>query len=152
MSGGNSERGWVITQSVLLLAQTILGVTHRGSWHSAAGFAAGAALIVLAAIIGVWGVCALGGSLTPYPTPKADAELVQSGIYRHLRHPLYSSMMLATLGWALLWQSAAALAVAVVLCAFLDVKARLEERLMQARFPEYAAYRGRTRRFLPWVY
>lgn len=152
MSGGNSERGWVITQSVLLLAQTIVGVTHRGSWHTAAGFAAGAILFVLAAIIGIWGVCVLGRSRTPYPTPKADAELVQSGIYRHLRHPLYSSVMLAALGWSLLWQSAAALALAVVLGIFLDAKARLEERLLLARFPKYAAYRERTWRFVPWLY
>ena len=60
--------------------------------------------------------------------------------------------MLASLGWALLWQSVAALGAAVVLGVFFDAKARLEERLLLAKFPGYAAYRGRTWRFVPWVY
>lgn len=152
MSSPHSDRTWVIGQSVLLLAVVGLGVTHRGAWQSETTFVAGAALFALGAVVGVWGVRSLGGSRTPNPTPKAGAELVQHGIYRLLRHPLYSSVTLASLGWALLWQSAAALAVSLVLCVFLDAKARLEERLLLAKFPEYEAYRGRTWRFVPWVY
>ncbi len=152
MSARHSDRNWVTGQSVLMLAVVGLGVTHRGAWQSDAGFVAGAVLFALGAVVGIWGVRSLGGSRTPNPTPKADAELVQAGIYRWLRHPLYSSVMLASLGWALLWQSAAAMVATVVLCVFFDAKARLEERLLLAKFPEYAAYRGRTWRFVPWVY
>jgi protein-S-isoprenylcysteine O-methyltransferase Ste14 len=147
-----SDRNWVIGQSVLMLAVVILGVTQRGTWHSDAGFGFGAVCFVLGAATGIWGVRSLGRSRTPNPTPKADAELVQQGIYRRLRHPLYSSVMLASLGWALLWASTAAIVMTVVLCVFFDAKARLEEQLMQARFPEYAAYRQRTWRFLPGLY
>lgn len=109
-------------------------------------------IFAIGAIAGVWGVRSLGRSRTPNPTPKADAELVQAGIYRWLRHPLYSSVMMASLGWALLWQSVAALAAGVVLCGFFDAKARLEERLLLTKFPEYEAYRERTWKFVPWVY
>lgn len=152
MSPNHSDRGWVIGQSVLLPAVVILGVTQRGAWHSETGFVAGVALFALGAVVGVWGVRSLGRSRTPNPTPKPDAELVQSGIYHRLRHPLYSSVILASLGWALLWQSAAALVASLALCGFLDAKARLEERLLLERFPGYAAYRGRTWKFVPWVY
>lgn len=152
MNCNHSDRIWVIGQSVLMLAVVALGVTQRGAWQSEEGFLAGAVLFALGAVVGIWGVRSLGGSRTPNPTPKADAELVQAGIYRWLRHPLYSSVMLASLGWALLWQSAAAMVATVVLCVFFDAKARLEERLLLAKFPEYAAYRGRTWRFVPWVY
>lgn len=152
MSTSNHDRLWVIAQSVLMLGLVVLGVTQRSEWQSETTFVAGAALFVLGAVVGVWGVQSLGGSRTPNPTPKTDAQLVQHGIYRLLRHPLYSSVMLASLGWALLWQSEAALVHAVVLCVFFDAKARLEERLLLAKFPEYEAYRGRTWRFVPWVY
>lgn len=152
MTRSHSDRNWVIGQSVLMLAVVILGVTQRGAWHSEAGFAFGAVCFALGAVTGIWGVRSLGRSRTPNPTPKSDAELVQHGIYRHLRHPLYSSLMLASLGWSLLWASIAAAVMTVVLCVFFDAKARLEERLMQTRFPEYAAYRQRTWRFLPGVY
>lgn len=152
MNTSDPDRNWVIGQSVLMLAVVALGVTHRGAWQSEASFATGAVLFALGAVAGIWGVRSLGASRTPNPTPRPDAELVQSGIYRLLRHPLYSSVMLASLGWALLWQSAAALAASAVLCVFFDAKARLEERLLLARFPEYAAYRMKTWRFVPWVY
>ncbi|MEQ2005863.1 MAG: isoprenylcysteine carboxylmethyltransferase family protein [Limisphaerales bacterium] len=152
MSTSDSDRLWVICQSVLMLAVVALGVMCRGAWQSAAGFTAGGVLFAAGAIVGVCGVRSLGGSRTPNPTPRPDAELVQTGIYQRLRHPLYSSVMLASLGWALLWQSTAALAASVVLCVFFDAKARLEERLLMAKFPEYAAYRMRAWRFVPWVY
>ncbi len=152
MGSNHNDRAWVLGQSVLMLAMVVLGVTHRESWHHEAGFVIGAVLFALAAVIGIWGVRSLGRNRTPCPTPKADVELVQSGIYRWLRHPLYSSVMLASVGWALLWASAAALAAAVLLGVFLAAKARLEERLLRARFPGYAAYAERTRRFIPWVY
>lgn len=147
-----ADRLWVIGQSVLMLGLVVLGVTQRQGWQSENSFAAGAVLFSIGAVMGIWGVRSLGGSRTPHPTPKADAELVQHGIYRLLRHPLYGSVMLASLGWALLWQSKAALGLAVVLCGFFDAKARLEERLLLAKFPEYAAYRARTWKFVPWVY
>lgn len=152
MSATHTDRNWVIGQSMLMLAVVALGVTHRGAWQSDAGFVAGAVLFALGAVVGVWGVRSLGRSRTPNPTPKADAELVQTGIYHRLRHPLYSSVMLASLGWALLWQSAAAMVATLILCVFFDAKARLEERLLLAKFPEYDAYRRRTWRFVPWVY
>lgn len=147
-----ADRLWVRGQSVLMLGLVVLGVTRSHDWPGEKSFAAGAVLFGIGAVAGIWGVRSLGGSRTPNPTPKAEAELVQHGIYRWLRHPLYSSVMLASLGWAFLWQSAAALVASLVLCVFFDVKARLEERLLLARFPQYAAYRTRTWRFVPWVY
>lgn len=152
MLRSHSDRAWVFGQSGLMLAVVILGVTHRDAWHSEAGFAFGAVCFALGAVAGIWGVRSLGRSRTPNPTPKSDAELVQHGIYRRLRHPLYTSVLLASVGWALLWASTASVVMTVVLGVFFDAKARLEERLMLARFPEYAAYRQRTWRFLPGIY
>ncbi len=152
MSAINPDRIWVVAQSVLMLAVLVLGVTHRGAWHSEAGFVAGAIFFVLGVVTGIGGVRSLGRSLPPYPTPKADSELVQHGVYGRLRHPLYSSVMLVSLGWALVWESAAALVVTAVLCCFFNAKARLEERLLLAKFPGYSDYRRRTQRFIPWLY
>ena len=152
MSVLRSDRAWVSGQSVLMLCVVVLGVAMRGEWVSDTAFAAGAGCFVLGGVVGVWSVRSLGDNRTPNPTPKDDAVLVQSGIYRHLRHPLYSSVMLASLGWTLLWQSWVALVPALGLCVFFDAKARLEERLLTTRFPEYEEYRARTWRFVPWVY
>ncbi len=148
----NSDRLWVTGQSVLMLAVILLGVLHSGARHDGTAFATGMFLFLAGAVAGIWGVRSLGRSRTPFPTPKADAELVQRGIYHWLRHPLYSSVMLASVGWALIWESRPAGVSTVILCVFFDAKARVEERLLLAKFPEYAAYRKRTWRFLPGIY
>ena len=109
-------------------------------------------MFAIGAVLGIWGVLTLGPNRTPNPTPKPGAELVKEGPYRWLRHPLYSSVMAASLGWGLLWGSPASLAATGLLCGFLDAKARLEERLLAERFSDYAEYRQRTWRFAPGIY
>ena len=77
---------------------------------------------------------------------------MRHGIYSVMRHPLYTSVMLASLGWALLWQSGPALVAALLLAPFFDAKARREERWLAERFPDYGDYQRRVARFLPWIY
>jgi protein-S-isoprenylcysteine O-methyltransferase Ste14 len=78
------------------------------------------------------------------PEPKADGHLVTRGVYRWLRHPMYTGITLLVIGLALrtptLWVAVAG----VALIALLLVKARFEERLLAARYPDYPAYRSRT--------
>lgn len=90
----------------------------------------------------------LGRSLTPTPVPNG-AGLQQSGLYAYVRHPIYTGVLLVTLGVVLrspgFWPAAWWLVLAAVLYA----KARWEERMLSERFAEYPAYMGRTGRFLP---
>jgi protein-S-isoprenylcysteine O-methyltransferase Ste14 len=86
---------------------------------------------------------AMGRSLTPFPTPKPEGELVVRGPYRLLRHPMYLGGSLFFAGLSLVF-SAWGLVLTGVLAAFWIAKARLEERHLLERFPEYAEYRRRT--------
>ncbi|MDH4335097.1 MAG: isoprenylcysteine carboxylmethyltransferase family protein [Chloroflexota bacterium] len=107
-------------------------------------------------LIGAWGISRafgdLGRSLTPLPRPHAEAEMVERGIYRRIRHPIYAGLILAAIGWATLTASPPAFVVALALGLFMDAKARREEAWLTDRYPEYADYRTRTKRFLPGVY
>jgi protein-S-isoprenylcysteine O-methyltransferase Ste14 len=94
----------------------------------------------------------LGENLTPFPKPRSEGRLVRSGIYSRVRHPLYTSVFLAALGWALLWQSWPALLVALSLAPFFEAKARREETWLREQFAEYDDYTRHTHRFLPWIY
>jgi protein-S-isoprenylcysteine O-methyltransferase Ste14 len=78
--------------------------------------------------------------------------MVERGIYRRIRHPIYAGLILAAIGWATLSGSPPAFAAAVALAVFMDAKARREEAWLADRYAEYAAYRTRTKRFLPGVY
>ncbi len=148
------QRGgaWVLGQSVLLGAVVLLAVFVRGGRFHPAIIIFGAGLMVVGAGIAFAGALALGRNLTPFPKPTEQAKLVQHGIYAVIRHPLYTSVISVSIGWALVWQSWPALLVAVTLIPFFHAKARHEECWLRQKFPEYADYEKRVRRFIPWLY
>jgi protein-S-isoprenylcysteine O-methyltransferase Ste14 len=143
---------WVVGQSILLLSLIALGVLFHGQWHSAWGAAVGAVLFVLGGVVGVAGVRALGRNRTAFPKPVEAATLVQHGVYSLVRHPLYSSVILVSFGWGLLWQSGPALGAAAVITIFLNRKAGREERWLREKYPEYERYAARVRRLIPGIY
>lgn len=143
---------WVLIQTVLLIALVAAGPIDSGGWHQPAGLALGGVCFVVGGAVGIAGVVRLGRNRTPFPRPRAGSRLVDHGIYRWVRHPLYLSVMLAGLGWALLWQSPSAFLIAAILVPFFDAKARREEVWLREAFPDYEAYARRVKRFLPGLY
>lgn len=134
----------LITALALLAAPEFLGVhAPAGAW----------VLAVLGVLLGLWSLaCNRPGNFNIRPTPRAGGQLVQSGPYRWIRHPMYTAVMACGLAcaWAASsvwgWISVAALAIV------LGVKAEVEERWLLVAHPGYAAYRTRTRRFLPGIF
>ena len=140
---------WVIVQTLLLAALIFVAPCWPGHWPLALSMGAGIASLLYAAWTGLLGVRDLGRNRTPYPQPRDGSELVQHGIYARVRHPLYTSVMLASLGWALIWQSGPAFVAALVLLPFFHAKARREEQWLGGQFPGYPDYARRVPRFLP---
>ena len=91
----------------------------------------------------------LGRALTAHPIPNQRGELVTNGMYRLVRHPIYTCLMAAALLMALGDASAAHLAAAVGLLVLLNFKARFEEAQLAQHYELYADYQARTGRFLP---
>jgi protein-S-isoprenylcysteine O-methyltransferase Ste14 len=152
---GPRGEGWVILQGVLLTVAALAGLAglRAPAWGDPARLltsVAGAGLIGLGAIQAWRGLRDLGRNLTPLPHPNADAEFVETGIYRRVRHPIYGGGLLAAFGWGLLTASPVALVVAVVAVPFFWLKSSVEERWLVQRFPGYPAYRRRTHRFIAW--
>jgi protein-S-isoprenylcysteine O-methyltransferase Ste14 len=145
------ERGglWVLGQSVLMLGVIGLAVRYPGDWTQFVLMIAGLLLFALGGIIGIAGVLALKTNRTPFPKPCENSKLVQGGIYARMRHPLYTSVILASVGWAGLWQSWPAGLAALALIPFFSAKARREERWLREKFPDYGDYERRVPRFLP---
>ena len=154
MSSKFIQRGglWVAGQSGLLFAVVIFGVVFRGNGRNLLVMAGGAVFFVMALGCGLAGAVALGRNLTPFPKPSTHTQLVQGGIYGLMRHPLYTAVFCAAVGWTLVWQSWPALAVSLVLAIFFDAKARHEENWLRQKFPDYAGYAQKVCRFIPWVY
>ncbi|CAN5623182.1 hypothetical protein BH20CHL7_BH20CHL7_00470 [soil metagenome] len=151
---GPRGEGWVVLQVLLLISIAAAGWWSGPDWSGAlrvAGIVAGILGIAGGLILGARGVLDLGASLTPVPHPRDGAELVEHGVYALARHPIYGGIILAAFGWALLRGSAAALIVAAGLVVFFTLKSAREELWLRQRFAGYAAYRTRTRRFIPWI-
>jgi protein-S-isoprenylcysteine O-methyltransferase Ste14 len=78
--------------------------------------------------------------------------LVLQGPYRWIRHPLYLTAAIATLGIAMGYAQPWAALLAVVTFGFQIGRMHNEERVLAATFPEYADYAGRTKRLIPGIY
>lgn len=103
-----------------------------------------------ALLLGVW---ALGtnrpGNFNIRPTPHPEGRLIRHGPYRWIRHPMYVAVLLAGAACAAAATGVRGWVVLAFLAGVLVVKARLEERWLAARHPDYAAYRSGTAGFIP---
>ena len=87
----------------------------------------GGALIVAGGVMAFLGVQALGESFTPNPRPLEAGELVETGIYRSVRHPIYGGFVLGALGWGVLNASIASVVLTGLLLLVLYLKSIREE-------------------------
>jgi len=138
---------------VLLAAPLPAGwLTRSFVQPSLGGALAGAAITALGLALTVWARRILGANWSGTVTVKQDHELILDGPYRHVRHPIYSGLLLAFAGSALAqgqWRGLLAL----LLAGFgLWRKWRLEERWMRETFgSSYADYAARTWAIIPRI-
>ncbi len=93
----------------------------------------------------------LNKNLTPFPSPKADSTLIQEGLYRYVRHPIYSGILLIASGMSLYDLSVWRGGVTLMLGILFYFKSRYEEVLLQRRFGAYREYQMKTGRFFPML-
>lgn len=145
---------WVLAQVPLMLLVFIVPIRFGAGQivplHPLAWL--GVLMTVSGGLLIVWGFMSLGDALTPFPRPLADATLRRSGPYRFMRHPIYSGVMLASLGWALWWLSVGGAVCALLLGVFFDRKARHEEDWLRQQYNDYADYARAVKKFIPGLY
>jgi len=108
-------------------------------------------LLSLAVIIGSTAVLNMKlNNLNIIPTLKNNHQLRTHGIYKFIRHPMYTSVLLTCLALVLSNPHWIAQLVMIVLLINLILKSNFEEKLLLKRFKGYAKYRQKTGRFLPF--
>lgn len=163
---GRSKTGEKQDQSTLLVIWIVImvsigaGVLVAGNWRAGAlpygrAFAVGG-MMLFAVGLGIrwWAIVTLGRFFTVDVTIEKDHELVERGPFRYVRHPSYTGVLLAFVGWALTLRNWGALLVVLVpiFIAFVRRMNVEEEALCGALGQRYREYMKRTRRLVPGVY
>ncbi len=104
---------------------------------------------LFATLIFAFSAVALGSALTASPIPKDDAELVTRGIYKYVRHPMYSALLLIGTGLFLATFNYFSVIFYFSLIGLLIVKSRYEDALLACRHKDAKRYQASTGRFLP---
>jgi protein-S-isoprenylcysteine O-methyltransferase Ste14 len=113
----------------------------------------GLGLVIAGSWLRLTGLRALGKQFSPYVTLQENHQLVQTGIYGIIRHPMYLGLLLSMPGFALVFRSWLALPVFIGIAVFLGIRIRQEETTLRQHFGRaFEAYQSRTWRLLPHVY
>jgi protein-S-isoprenylcysteine O-methyltransferase Ste14 len=148
-----SQAGLLVVLQFVILALLVAGLlflpASQVSGLRLAGFIiAVAGLVVIA--VGVLNHLQVNRAIVRIsPEPDASRQLVEIGLYRWIRHPLYLGAILVGFGAAIAHGHGMVYAVALLLCLFFTYKSTFEERWLMRVYPGYVDYRRRTGRFLP---
>ena len=154
----NTRGEWYVIIQFILFALVLAAppnFPHMPPWGSPwyiIAITVGFVFTVFGLFLIVAGIVFLGRNLTAVPHPKENSELVQSGPYDIVRHPIYSGLIFGAFGWALVLNGEATLIYALILLIFFDIKSRREEKWLSEKYPEYEAYKRRVKKLIPFVY
>jgi protein-S-isoprenylcysteine O-methyltransferase Ste14 len=141
-----TSKRYVVAQNLLLIlfVAVVFFAPRDLLFESAAIRAIGNVLGLIGALFIVVAVVSLRRVIQIAPEPREGGKLVVSGLYKYLRHPIYTGMMFCLIGLFLrtptIWIGFSSAAV----IAFMFFKARFEEELLLIAYSDYASYRRRT--------
>lgn len=146
----------VVVLAVALVGSSLfpLTSTHRQLWAPSGLLSdLSLAIVVAGAAFAVWARLTIGANWSGVVTFKENHELVQTGPYRFVRHPIYTALLFMGLGSALDYGRLYGFILLVLATGALVWKMRLEETLMTEHFPEqYPAYRRRVKALVPFLF
>lgn len=91
----------------------------------------------------------LNKNLSPFPTPLKNSELIVTGLFNYVRHPIYSGILITTFFMAVYLDSGFKLIITFLLAILFYYKSEFEEEQLEKKFPGYKSYKAGTGRFYP---
>ena len=105
----------------------------------------GILIITIALIILLVAIKDLGRNLSPFPRPIKNSNLVTSGIYRFMRHPMYYSLIFISIGVFIIKLSIYYLFLTISLALIIKFKIALEEKYLMNKFKNYLLYKNEVK-------
>ena len=113
----------------------------------------GTIFTVLGLALAIWARIFLGRNWSSYVTYKKEHELVTSGPYRFIRHPIYSGIFLMLLGTFIYYGNLFVFLIFALAAIMFVLRMSREEKIMAEFFGEkYINYIKSSKRLIPWVY
>ena len=137
---------------VLFLLRRRLLADHKAETHNPLLLGIGLTIFILGLALAVWARVYLGRNWGMPMSQKADPELVTTGPYEKIRHPIYTGIILGMVGTAVAVSIYWLIAVALF-SAYFIYSAVVEERYLTREFPDtYPAYKRSTKMLVPLVF
>ena len=154
------DRGSLLLIYAAVTAGFYLGAPMSSGMRGRISFAypyieiSGLVLMIAGFAVRLSAAWALKGQFTHFVTVQAEDKLVQTGLYRSIRHPAYAGELITLLGIGLAlgnWLSVLAIFGMPLLALLFRIS--VEEKVMLAHYGgEYLEYRSRTKRLIPGIY
>lgn len=132
------------TSLLILFGLAVLLSPRNHIFVSASAVVIGNVLCGAGLVVIVLAFASLRGAIQIAPEPKCGAQLVETGVYKYFRHPIYTGMIFCVIGLFLRQPAMWVAVTAALVIILLFFKARFEEKLLLAVYPGYADYRCRT--------
>lgn len=108
----------------------------------------GYGFMIIGVAVSAIAVVQLNRNLSTFPSPKPGSELIATGLYKRIRHPIYLGVLLTGLGFALGSNSGFRLVLTLLLFLLFYFKSEYEEKRLTEKFPGYTDYKKHTGRFI----
>jgi protein-S-isoprenylcysteine O-methyltransferase Ste14 len=120
--------------------------------HTDLPCAFGGITCALGLVVAIWSRRTLAGNWSSTVTFKQGHELIQTGPYRFVRHPIYTGILLMCLGTAIVVGRLQSWLGFLLLCLGFWIKLKQEDSLLTRHFPnDYPAYRDRVKALVPFI-
>ena len=140
------------TKSILAFAVAVLGIVSLLVEKALfAGNMISIGIQILAVLLMIWARKTFGMRSFHAAATPTQGDLVTTGPYRYLRHPIYAAVTYFVWAGVLPQMTVLSFFSAGVVTTGLYVRMMIEERLLKERYPEYTDYMTRTKRFIPFV-
>ena len=140
---------------ILIFLQFIIIILHFFQWEfipqkqiiqvSPLSYLVGVLIIIFAFMILLVAIKDLGSNLSPFPRPLNNSNLVTTGIYRFMRHPIYYALIFISFGVFITKLSIYYLLLSISLCLVIKFKIVLEEQYLNNKFKNYLLYKNEVK-------
>ena len=142
----------MVVLQFLLLTAIVFPMSHQAPEPGIFWKIVGGLLMAVGFITGMMAIQRINRFLSVMPEPVEGAKLITYGIYKYIRHPMYSALVTASIGYATFTLDVYRALLSILLLVLFECKTQYEESRLKQVFPDYKSYQQTTGKFFPRIF